>query len=328
MARIKVCPKCNHRNPSSQSQCICGESLFNIKAISEDVYEKQLAEQAKLAEAKLSEEAESSASLETGSDSELGSNSSLESTSNGDSKFQDLNEAFNTPNSNINTINGNGTTNSASNASDSVGNDNNNDDSNKNANNVHANGNNDSSYSDGVLIKICPHCGSENRGVAKICKVCSTNIKQVKAEYRTNSSASNSNNASTNASNNSVNVNNQTCNVKTKLFVGRLASPDCSYSFDVDSKHPVIQIGREASMSEYLDEHMFTSRIHAEISIVGDKLAIKDLGKPNGTFVNNKRLSPYTLTLLECGDKVSLGGKWEDDWKTSQAGCFIVYYDE
>lgn len=256
MARIKVCPKCNHRTPSSQSQCICGESLFNIKAISEDIYEKQLA------------------------NSKLPSNSNLESESH---QNVYINKDVNGGNSDSNVLIDN---------------------------------TDNSSKSDGVLIKICPHCGSENRGVAKICKTCSTNIKQIKAEYRSNSNTSN------------YNTNNSMCNVKTKLFIGRLVSPDYSYSFDVDSKHPIIQIGREASMSEYLDEHMFTSRIHAEISIIGEKLAIKDLGKPNGTFINNKRLSPFTQKLLESGDKISLGGKWEDDWKNSQVGCFIVYYDD
>ncbi len=261
MARIKVCPKCNHRNPSTQSQCICGESLFNIRAVSEDVYEKQLAQER---EKSLSRE-----ELQSHADENNNASSKENLTGNTDSSPA-INRA---PTSTE-----------------------------------------EHNHSIGILIKICPDCGAENRGVAKICQNCGTNIKQIKAEFRTV--------VSRNTGGGSIAVADE------ETVIGRLSSPDGSYSFTVDAMHPIFQIGREASMAEYLDEHMFTSRIHAEIAVIGSKLAIKDLGKQNGTFVNNRRLPPLTLTLLEGGDKVSLGGKWEEDWKNSQSGCFIVYYDD
>jgi FHA domain len=48
------------------------------------------------------------------------------------------------------------------------------------------------------------------------------------------------------------------------------------------------------------------SRRHAEIVMAADGYLVKDLGSPNGTFVNGERITEHRLKE---GDKVSLGGK-------------------
>jgi hypothetical protein len=48
------------------------------------------------------------------------------------------------------------------------------------------------------------------------------------------------------------------------------------------------------------------SRRHAEIIMSGDGYLVKDLGSPNGTFVNGERITEHRL---QDGDKLTLGGK-------------------
>jgi pSer/pThr/pTyr-binding forkhead associated (FHA) protein len=48
------------------------------------------------------------------------------------------------------------------------------------------------------------------------------------------------------------------------------------------------------------------SRRHAEIVMAGGGYLVKDLGSPNGTFVNGERITEHRLKE---GDKVTLGGK-------------------
>ena len=80
-------------------------------------------------------------------------------------------------------------------------------------------------------------------------------------------------------------------------------------------------------MSDYLANKSYTSREHVQIQIIGEKLAIKDLGKQNGTYVNNVRLEPESIKILADGDKISLGGAWTENWQNSLIGCFIVKYN-
>ena len=49
------------------------------------------------------------------------------------------------------------------------------------------------------------------------------------------------------------------------------------------------------------------SRCHARISRYNGDLIIEDLGSLNGTFLNAKKLSPYTPVKLEIGDYIHLG---------------------
>ena len=49
------------------------------------------------------------------------------------------------------------------------------------------------------------------------------------------------------------------------------------------------------------------SRRHAKITRKEAKVIIEDLGSINGTFVNNKRLTPYLPHPLKSGDELQLG---------------------
>ena len=86
------------------------------------------------------------------------------------------------------------------------------------------------------------------------------------------------------------------------------------------------KVGREHTLMEYLSGRDYTSRKHAEIVVSGNRLVIRDLGKPNGTFINNVRMAANSMETLKDGDRVSLGGLWEEDWKNSRTGCFAVSY--
>jgi pSer/pThr/pTyr-binding forkhead associated (FHA) protein len=64
-------------------------------------------------------------------------------------------------------------------------------------------------------------------------------------------------------------------------------------------------IGREGDV--LLDDTR-VSRRHAEVTISGDSISIRDLGSTNGTFVNDKQLTDEENVALAPGDKVALGG--------------------
>ena len=49
------------------------------------------------------------------------------------------------------------------------------------------------------------------------------------------------------------------------------------------------------------------SRIHADIRVEGDTYYIEDVGSSNGTYINNKPLSPGDRHRLRPGDRIALG---------------------
>ena len=49
------------------------------------------------------------------------------------------------------------------------------------------------------------------------------------------------------------------------------------------------------------------SRLHAVISVTGEKVIITDLGSANGTWVNAGRVSPHNSQKLKDGDMITLG---------------------
>lgn len=260
MSRIKVCPKCKHKNKPSDTICtVCGASLFNVQGIAEDFYDKQQ---------------------------------------------QDLENTNSVAHDNAKIVDSDDTLNELPKADIQAE---------KNSSNQSSADNNEKVK----LIKICPECNAENLGVAKICTKCRTNIKTVKPIIK---------NISANESNNNQSFTHN-CNPEIKKYVGKLIAPDNSYKFTIDVHHPITIIGREHAMSDYLANKSYTSREHVQIQIIGEKLAIKDLGKQNGTYVNNVRLEPESIKILADGDKISLGGAWTENWQNSLIGCFIVQYN-
>ena len=63
----------------------------------------------------------------------------------------------------------------------------------------------------------------------------------------------------------------------------------------------------EIDLNAYNAYEQGVSRMHAMISIRGDRVTITDLGSANGTWVNGDRVSPHTARVLNHGDLVTLG---------------------
>src|SRR5438105_12670417 len=78
------------------------------------------------------------------------------------------------------------------------------------------------------------------------------------------------------------------------------AGPESGRSFKLGSARAVI--GRRKG--EILIKDAEISGSHAEINVSGDKVAIKDLGSTNGTFVNGKKLPSAEL---KDGDRLTIG---------------------
>jgi pSer/pThr/pTyr-binding forkhead associated (FHA) protein len=62
-------------------------------------------------------------------------------------------------------------------------------------------------------------------------------------------------------------------------------------------------IGRSTG-AEFIVEAALVSRLHCQVSAIGDALHVKDLGSTNGTFVNGKRVD---TAELQDGDRLRVG---------------------
>ena len=65
------------------------------------------------------------------------------------------------------------------------------------------------------------------------------------------------------------------------------------------------------------------SRIHAKLTVAGDKLYIENLSHTNYTYVNNERI-PAGRTELKPSDEIGLGGLAIDGRRQEQAAYFLV----
>ncbi|MEK6701299.1 MAG: FHA domain-containing protein [Planctomycetota bacterium] len=81
-----------------------------------------------------------------------------------------------------------------------------------------------------------------------------------------------------------------------------LVKPDGS-SQDIPLRKPRVLIGRGDDAAVRMNSPG-VSRQHCELQIDDARLAVKDLGSSNGTFVNRRRI---TQTELVAGDVLSLG---------------------
>ncbi len=110
----------------------------------------------------------------------------------------------------------------------------------------------------------------------------------------------------------------------TPVFTLKSATDD--YSFSIDSQHSLAVIGRENQMAEYLHDKGYVSRRHAKVGYRGDLVSITDLNSSNGTFINYRKITAGEEELLHEGDRVSLGGPWNEDQKDPDTAYFTVQY--
>ena len=78
-----------------------------------------------------------------------------------------------------------------------------------------------------------------------------------------------------------------------KLIVGR-SSPGLTQRINID-------------LAPFSAEALGVSRIHAQLRVQENTLAIVDLNSDNGTYVNDQRVFPHEVRVLRSGDEIRLG---------------------
>lgn len=68
----------------------------------------------------------------------------------------------------------------------------------------------------------------------------------------------------------------------------------------------ILAIGREPGAPLFINHHT-VSRHHAEITYANGHFLLRDLGSKNGTFLNDKRLEPHNMHILNPHDRVRFG---------------------
>lgn len=128
------------------------------------------------------------------------------------------------------------------------------------------------------MVKIC-ECGAENPAAARKCGSCGEDISDILPIPKT------------------VNY----C----KQYV--LSEISGTYTYDVPNNFEII-IGRDNVLKEFIYDKSYVSRSHAKIISKYGNLYISNLSGTNFTYVNNKKISNDTPTLLKVDDEIGLGG--------------------
>lgn len=128
-----------------------------------------------------------------------------------------------------------------------------------------------------VLVRVC-ECGAHNPPQARKCKECGEDISDIIP----------------------------TTVMEEQTFAYELKAIGDDFSVTLDQ--PVIVIGREAELKEYLGAKMYVSRQHAKLTIVAGKVMIENLSNTNRTFINNLPVAGTEPTALADGDEIGLGG--------------------
>lgn len=144
------------------------------------------------------------------------------------------------------------------------------------------------------LVRIC-ECGTENAPQARKCKSCGEDISDI--------------------------IPVQTEKKTEKSFSYELTSPDGLFSVTIDK--PLMEIGRESDLNDYLQSKVYVSRKHARLTILERKVFIENLSRTNKTFLNNVDIPDGTPSELQDGDEIGLGGKVIDGNRQDKAAYFI-----
>mgnify|MGYP000245394266 CR=1 FL=1 len=144
------------------------------------------------------------------------------------------------------------------------------------------------------LVRIC-ECGAENAPQARKCKVCGEDISDI--------------------------IPVQIEKKAKKVFSYELRSFDGAFAVTFDK--PLIVVGREAELQNYLQAKVYVSRQHAKLTVVADKVFIENLSRTNKTFINNEEVPDGTPTALQNGDEIGLGGKIIEGSRQDKAAYLI-----
>ena len=146
-----------------------------------------------------------------------------------------------------------------------------------------------------ILVRIC-ECGTENPPQARKCKVCGEDISDIIPQQVSKRAA--------------------------KAFSYELKAVDGSFSVTFDK--PLVVVGREAEIKDYLSEKVYVSRQHARFTVVAEKIFVENLSGTNKTFINNEEIPAATPTAIYDGDELGLGGKVINNSRQDKAAYFIL----
>ena len=144
------------------------------------------------------------------------------------------------------------------------------------------------------LVRVC-ECGAENPPQARKCKACGEDISDIIPTHTE-----------------------QECETS---FSYELRSVDGIFTKRIDK--PMIVVGREAELKEYLQSRVYVSRRHARLTVIAGKVLIENLSHTNKTYLNNEVIPDGTPTSLKNGDEIGLGGKSIDGNRQDKAAYLL-----
>ena len=144
-----------------------------------------------------------------------------------------------------------------------------------------------------VLVRVC-ECGAHNPPQARKCKECGEDISDIIP----------------------------TTMMEEQAFSYKLEA--IGDDFSVTLEQPVIIIGREAELKDYLSGKMYVSRQHAKLTIVAGKVLIENLSNTNKTFINNVAVGGEP-TALSDGDEIGMGGMDKNGERQKDAAYFTFH---
>ncbi|RMF78456.1 MAG: FHA domain-containing protein [Chloroflexi bacterium] len=157
-------------------------------------------------------------------------------------------------------------------------------------------------------MKICPHCGTENREGVYFCEACARALEEnIEDRTRTVKLQGNSTEMSGKATWGTARFGSEAAII---IHIRDAAEPLVL--------HPAVRtvLGRADTTSKQQPDLDLTpfgalekgvSRIHAAIERSEDTLTIVDMGSVNGTHLNGQRLIPEQPRVLRDGDEIRFG---------------------
>ncbi len=142
--------------------------------------------------------------------------------------------------------------------------------------------------------KIC-ECGAENPPNGRKCASCGEDISDISPVQAVISE-----------------------NISKQAF--SFSSLDGQFTYEFTEEE--VTIGRECGIRDYLKQKPYVSRIHARITVSGQKLFIENCSQTNFTYVNQQKITE--VTELTDGDEIGLGGTSTDGTFQEQAAYFRV----